>query len=136
MIWDIVGSVINKVLDRIPDPAAREAAKIEMVKANQAGEFKELDARYSAILAEATSSDPYTSRARPAFMYLFYFVLLMLVIVAPFVGVFFPAQMTTFYANVGAGFADIPEAMWWTFSAGYLGYTTARTIEKRSGVTK
>ena len=34
------------------------------------------------------------------------------------------------------GFAAIPEPLWWTFTTGYLGYTGARTYEKRIGVSK
>jgi hypothetical protein len=41
-----------------------------------------------------------------------------------------PDAMREFFLNVKLGFEAIPEALWWTFSAGYLGYTTARTYEK------
>lgn len=90
-------------------------------------------ARMNAIIAEASSSDPWTSRARPSFMYVFYFLLIMLVVVAPLVGVFFPAAMNQFYANVKQGFDAVPEAMWWTFTTGYLGYTAARQYGKAKG---
>jgi len=53
-----------------------------------------------------------------------------LVILAPVLGIFQPAGMQQFFLNVKLGFEAIPEALWWTFSAGYLGYTTARTYEK------
>jgi hypothetical protein len=42
-----IGSVLDfgsKLIDRIwPDPAQRDAAKLELFKAQQAGEFKEMD---------------------------------------------------------------------------------------------
>jgi hypothetical protein len=86
--------------------------------------------RISVMVAEASSPDKWTSRARPSFLYVFYVVIVLLVLVAPFVGVFFPSEMTQFYVNVGAGFKAIPDAMWATFTMGYLGYTAARQYGK------
>lgn len=121
-----------KLLDKvIPDPQAKAQAQLDLMRLQQSGEFKELEARYSAITAEANSSDPWTSRARPSFLYVFYGILLSLVVLAPAIGVLNPAAMSAFFANVAAGFEAIPEALWWTFSAGYLGYTGARTFEKQ-----
>ena len=122
------------ILDRvIPDPAQRAQAKLELLKAQQAGEFRELDARMAAITAEAASVDPWTSRARPTFLYVFYLLILSLVLAGPLVGVFWPDQMRAFFANVAAGFAAIPDELWMTFAAGYLGYSGFRSIEKVKG---
>jgi hypothetical protein len=137
MIGEAIAGIFGKVLDKvIPDPAQKAQAAIEMERLKQSGEFKELDSAMQAILAEANSQDPWTSRARPSFMYVFYFILLALVIAAPIIGVFKPAEMKTFFENVKFGFEAVPEALWWTFSAGYLGYTTARTYEKKVGAAK
>ncbi len=128
---------ITSLLDKIiPDPEARDRAKIELMKSERASDLEEMNLSMSAILAEANSADPWTSRARPSFMYIFYFVILALVIIAPLVGVFFPEHMDKFFVNTAKGFAAIPEPMWWTFSAGYLGYTGMRGYEKSKGVTK
>lgn len=117
----------------------------EPLDANKAAELalkaQELESqleqtKLSIAVAEASSQDKWTSRARPSFMYVFYFLLVSLVIVAPFVGVFFPEQMETFYNNVKAGFAAVPDAMWATFSVGYLGYTAARQYGKVKGSDK
>jgi hypothetical protein len=137
MIGEAIAGIFGKVLDKvIPDPAQKAQAAIEMERLKQSGEFKELDSAMQAILAEANSQDPWTSRARPSFMYVFYFILLALVIAAPIIGVFKPAEMKAFFENVKFGFEAVPEALWWTFSAGYLGYTTARTYEKKVGAAK
>jgi hypothetical protein len=130
-IFDIGKSLIDKLL---PDPAARAKAQMDLLVLQQNGELKELETRMSAILAEANSADPWTSRARPSFLYVFYFIILSMVLVAPVVGVFAPEQMDIYFTNVGRGFAAIPEAMWWAFTTGYLGYAGARTIEKARGV--
>ena len=137
MLGEAIAGVIGKVLDKAwPDPAQKAQAALELERLRQAGEFKELDAAMSAIIAEANSSDPWTSRARPSFLYVFYFILLALVVFAPLVGIMKPEAMRLFFDNVKYGFEAIPEALWWTFSAGYLGYTTARTYEKKTGTVK
>lgn len=92
--------------------------------------------RLSVMVAEASSADKWTSRARPMFMYVFYSLVICLVIIAPFVGVFFPVQMQQFYANVGAGFKAIPDIMWETFGVGYLGYSAARSWDKNKSGCK
>jgi len=93
-------------------------------------------ARISVMVAEASSGDKWTSRARPGFMYLFYAVVVALVLLAPFMGIFFPAQMAQFYSNVAAGFQAIPDIMWQTFGVGYLGYVAARQYGKSRGSDK
>lgn len=129
-----LGSTLIKRL--IPDKEAAAAAQLELLTMQQQGELKELETRMSAIIAEANSTDPWTSRARPSFMYVFYFVIIVLTFVAPLVGIFSPEAMREFYDNVGYGFEAIPEALWTTFTIGYLGYAGARTYEKGKGVAK
>ena len=120
----------------IPDKEAQAKAELELILMQQNGELKELQTRMSAILAEANSADPWTSRARPSFMYVFYFVIIVLTFVAPLVGIFSPDAMAQFYTNVASGFEAIPEELWTTFTIGYLGYAGARTFEKRKGLAK
>lgn len=134
MPWNLLIGPIAGLLDKlIPDPVEREKAKLELLKESNQASLQEMNASMSAILAEANSDDPFTSRARPSFMYVFYIVILGLVLVAPLVGVFYPNEMSFFLGNVAKGFAAIPEPMWWTFSAGYLGYAGARSYEKVNG---
>jgi Protein of unknown function (DUF3154). len=66
----------------------------------------------------------------------FYVVVIVLTLIAPFCGIFFPNQMNLFYVNVAAGFKAIPESMWATFTVGYLGYTAARQYGKTKGSDK
>lgn len=132
-IFDIGRSLIDKLL---PDPAAKAKAQMELLQMQQNGELRELETRMSAILAEANSADPWTSRARPSFMYVFYTIIIGMTVVAPILGVFNPEAMDMFFSNVDKGFSAIPEELWWTFTAGYLGYAGARTIEKNRGVTR
>lgn len=130
-------SIGEKIIDSL-FPNASEAAeqKAKLAIMAQEGQLKELEISMSAILAEANSKDPWTSRARPSFMYLFYLVIAFLVIVFPFIGVFAPDKMALFYSNVALGFEAIPAEMWTTFTFGYLGYSGARSYEKAKGVAK
>jgi hypothetical protein len=73
----LIGGVIEaglKILDRVlPDPTQKLAAQLELLKLQQAGEFKALEADLQLALAqtevnkvEAASADPFKSNWRPA----------------------------------------------------------------------
>ena len=73
----LIGGLIDaglKVLDRvIPDPQAKAQAQLELLKLQQAGEFRQLEADLQLALAqtevnkvEAASADPFKSGWRPA----------------------------------------------------------------------
>lgn len=122
----------SKIIDKLfPDKTEAEKLKLAMLQQQQAGEFKDLEMRFSAIVAEAQSQDPWTSRARPSFMYVMYALLL----AALPMGVLFAFQPETAQAvteGVGRWLNALPEELWWLFGAGYLGYSGARTFEKRA----
>lgn len=68
---------IAAVLDRIiPDPAARDAAKLELLRLDRARELGALCAEPTGIPAEASDPDRWTARARPSFLYVMYALLL------------------------------------------------------------
>jgi hypothetical protein len=122
------------LIDKLfPDPVDKLKAQTELAQMQQSGELQALTVQMSAIIAEAQSPDPWTSRARPMFMYVFYTIILFMTMVGPMLGIFFPDKMDLFFSNVSKGFAAIPEDLWWTFSAGYLGYAGLRTVEKNRG---
>ena len=68
-----IASIIDKV---IPDKEARAKAKLELLALEGTQELKQIEARLSAIVAEAQSRDPWTSRARPSFLYVMYALIL------------------------------------------------------------
>ncbi len=134
-LLDIV-AVLGDVLDKIiPDAAQRDAAKLELMKAQQAGKLDDTRTQLSAILAEASSADPWTSRARPTFLYVFY-ALLILCVIGGILGIWWPDRVTTAAQNIASLMAALPEELWWVFGVGYLGYTGARSFDKRRGVTR
>lgn len=73
----IIGGLIEtalKLIDKVlPDPAQKAQAQLELLKLQQAGEFKALEADLQLALAQAdinktdaASSDPFQRRWRPA----------------------------------------------------------------------
>jgi len=123
--------VVGKVLDRIlPDKAQRDEAERQLLVLQQQGDLKQIETQLSAIIAEANSADAWTSRARPSFLYIVYIVILAGIPMG-----FLYAINPETAGNVTTGFNDwlqaIPEEMWTLFGVGYLGYTGARTLDKR-----
>lgn len=125
-----LASIIDKV---IPDRAARERAKLELLQLQGSQEMALIEARLSAIVAEAQSLDPWTSRARPSFLYVMY----ALILFAVPMGVIAAFDLTTARA-IGSGMtsylAALPDSLYALFGTGYLGYTAARQWGKVKGV--
>ena len=50
--------------------------------------------------------------------------------------IWWPEQVFQASKNLSSLLGAIPESLWWLFGAGYLGYTGARTFDKRWGPGK
>lgn len=122
----VVGEIIDRV---IPDPKAREAAKIQLIQQAQEGKLKEVEQQLSAILAEAQSKDPWTSRARPTFLYVVYLLILTSIPMA-LVHAFNPELALRLIEGFNGWLSAIPESIITLFGVGYLGYTGARSYDK------
>ena len=127
-----VAGLLDKI---IPDPKARDAAKIELLKLQNSQELELLNTQLLAIVAEANSHDPWTSRARPSFLYVIYALLLwsipmgLIAAVQPQMAHDIATGMTR-YLN------GLPEPLYALFGTGYLGYTAARQWGKAKGTEK
>ncbi|MFN3468674.1 MAG: holin family protein, partial [Novosphingobium sp.] len=76
-ILEAIISPVSAIIDKvIPDKEARDKAKLELLRLEGTQELELLRTRMSAIVTEASSADPWTSRARPGFMYVMYVMLL------------------------------------------------------------
>lgn len=132
----IIGDVAKGLINRLwPDPVQQAEAQRKLIELQQAGELRGMELQLSAILAEANSTDPFTSRARPTFLYVMY-TIIMLLIVGAILGIWWPTQVFQAAENLTKLLAAIPEQLWWLFGTGYLGYTGARTFEKSKGAAK
>ena len=131
----IIGPV-SKLLDKIiPDPQARDRAKLELLKLQGDQEMANITAQMQAIVAEANSSDPWTSRARPSFLYVMYTLILWAIPMG-----LIAAADPKLAVGIGTGMTSylrgLPEELYALFGTGYLGYTAARTWGKVKGVEK
>lgn len=135
LIEGIIGPVA-KLLDKlIPDKEARDRAKLELIQLEGGHELKLIEARMTAIVAEARSADPWTSRARPSFLYVMYTLLLWSISMG-LIAAADPAMAKAIGEGMGAYLNAIPEPLYVLFGTGYLGYTAARTWGKVSGAEK
>ena len=69
----LINDAINKIW---PNPTDEAAAQAMIIKANADAALSALQQQMSVMLAEANSSDKWTSRARPSFMYVMYILML------------------------------------------------------------
>lgn len=76
-LFDLVFGVGNKLIDKLfSSPEEKAKAQLELLKLQQSGELDFMKVQLSAIITEAQSSDPWTSRARPTFLYMCYILIL------------------------------------------------------------
>jgi hypothetical protein len=121
----IIGPVAGLLDKLIPDPRARDAAKLELLKLQGTNELEATKLQLSAIVAEAQSIDPWTSRARPSFLYVMY-TLLLWAIPMGLIAAVNPAMAVAIGKGMTGYLAAIPEPLYALFGTGYLGYTAAR----------
>lgn len=135
-----IGSVLefgSKLIDRLwPDPAQRDAAKLELFKAQQAGEFKEEDQVFELAKGqqeinkvEAASSSLFVSGARPFIMWICGVSLLYAALLEPMAR--FVAAVVFKYTG---SFPAIDTNITLQLLFGLLGLGAYRTYEKAKGV--
>jgi hypothetical protein len=127
-----LASIIDKI---IPDKEARAKAKLELIALEGTQEMQMIEAKLKAIVAEANSADPWTSRARPSFLYVMY-ILLLASLPMGVLSAFNPAAAQDIAAGMNAYLAGLPEPLYALFGTGYLGYTAARQWGKVKGVDR
>ena len=76
LVESLIGPLASLIDKLIPDKEARARAKLELLALEGTQELRVIETRLSAILAEAQSHDPWTSRARPSFLYVIYILIL------------------------------------------------------------
>ncbi|MBU6267739.1 MAG: hypothetical protein KGN34_09375 [Sphingomonadales bacterium] len=135
-IFEALIGPITSILDRIiPDKAQRDAAKLQLLQMQGSQELQLLQTQLSAIVAEADSRDPWTSRARPSFLYVMY-VMILWALPMGLVAAFRPEVAGAIGRGMNAYLSGIPEPLYALFGTGYLGYTAARQWGKVAGSDK
>lgn len=135
LITGLIGPVA-KIIDKIiPDKEARNRAKLELLKLEGSQELEQVRVQMSAILAESQSADPWTSRARPSFLYVMYLLLLWSIPMG-LIAAIRPDAARNIAEGMNAYLTGIPEPLYALFGTGYLGYTITRQWGKIRGVDK
>jgi hypothetical protein len=88
-----------------------------------------------AIIAEAHSADPWTSRARPSFLYVMYAIILFALPMGVLSAIS-PGAASDIATGINAYLNGLPEPLYALFGTGYLGYTAARQWGKVKGVDR
>ncbi len=127
-----IGALLDKI---IPDPKARDQAKLQLLQLQGTQDMEAIKAQLSAILAEAQSADPWTSRARPSFLYVMY-ILILWALPMGLIAAFRPGLASGISNGMNGYLSGIPDSLWALFGTGYLGYTAARQWGKVKGVER
>jgi hypothetical protein len=127
-----IASIIDKI---IPDKAERDNAKLQLLNLQGTQELQQVQTQLSAIIAEANSKDPWTSRARPSFLYVMY-VMILWALPMGVLAAFRPETAHDIASGMNAYLNGLPEPLYALFGTGYLGYTAARTWGKAKGIDK
>lgn len=127
-------SIGSKIIDKMfPDPEQKAKAQLELLQMQQAGELDHIKVQLSAIIAEAQSADPWTSRARPSFLYVVYILILMSIPMGVLT-VFNPLAASNLTEGFKYWLAAIPEPILTLFGTVMLGYVVGRSYEKTKGI--
>ncbi|MET0252390.1 MAG: holin family protein [Novosphingobium sp.] len=135
LIEALIGPLANIIDKVVPDKAAREAAKLELLRLEGTQELGIIEARLAAIVAEAKSADPWTSRARPSFLYVMYGMILWAIPMGV-LAAFEPTRAAAIANGMNAYLNGLPEPLYALFGTGYLGYTVARQWGKTRGTER
>ncbi|MBT8432038.1 MAG: holin family protein [Altererythrobacter sp.] len=135
LLDSLIGPLASLIDKLIPDKEARAKAKLELIKLKGTPEMQMIEARLQAIVAEAQSKDPWTSRARPSFLYVMYALILFRVPMG-IITAFDPAAAKAIGEGMTSCLGALAEALYALFGTGYLGYTAARQWGKVKGVDR
>lgn len=128
----LLTTAINKIW---PDPSDKSKAEALVITAAADAAINQLKAAQAVMLAEAQSADPWTSRARPSFLYVVY-IMLLASIPMGVVHAFSPATAAEITIGFKAWLSAIPEPIIQLFGMVMLGYIGGRSWEKAKGVAK
>lgn len=132
ILESLIGPILKLIDKIIPDPEARAQAKLELLRLEGSQDLDILKAQMAAIIAEAQSVDPWTSRARPSFLYVMYAIILWALPMGLIAAVK-PDMAAGIARGMNAYLSGIPDSLWALFGTGYLGYTAARQWGKLNG---
>ena len=123
-----VGDKIKEVSGKIEE-ASSTNPELRKAMLDQELEIKKIyaadfaDAR-QLIREESRSEDPFVRRSRPAFLWLFYLIIVFNFAIFPIVSIFYP------YFKVV--YPDLPTPLYTLFGTAFVGYAGFRSFDKRT----
>lgn len=141
LLFPIIEKVIGTVSNFL-DPSKKAEAELAILKLQQDASFREVENELERlkvasanITTEGGSTDPWTSRARPTFMYVIY-ILILSAIPMGILSAWSPDTAIAVTTGFKAWLDAIPGDMLALFGVGYVGYAGARSLEKIKGATR
>lgn len=124
MILDAIVGLGGKLIDKlIPDPVARDAARLELLKLQQSGELTAMLAQTEINKVEAANGSVFVAGWRPAIGWVCAMAMGYQYLLRPFLVAYHPAL----------AFPGLDDNLW-QLLAGMLGLGGLRTFEKVNGV--
>jgi len=116
----------------VPDRSAHEEIQANLLPPSNSCALANDRADVTAALAEAHSTDRWTTRARPTFLYVMYLMILWALPMG-LVAAFSPATAKAITSGISNYLSALPEPLYTFFGTGYLGYATLRQWGKVKG---
>lgn len=120
-----IGSLAKDLRSAITGEISPEK-KAEILLKTQELENAVETARLQVMIAEASSQDKWTSRARPSFMYVMYTMILASLPMGV-LSAYDPSLAKGIAEGMQAWLKAVPTDLWYVFGIGYTGYTVARS---------
>ena len=131
-----VSGLLQSTIDKIwPNPEDKAKAEAIAMQSVAQSVVAKLEAEQAVMMAEAGSSDPWTSRARPSFLYVVYIILLASIPMG-IVSAISPSTATDISVGFSSWLKGIPESITDLFTFVMLGYIGGRTYEKTKKVAR
>lgn len=128
-MWQLAIPIIGQLLDKIlPDAGARDAAKLELLKAQQSGELQQIMGQLNINTEEAKSPSLFVSGWRPAVGWVCVTALAYQFVMKP-IGV----SVAAFYGHPLPDLPGLDDTLW-QLLFGMLGIAGLRSVEKIKGV--
>ena len=134
-IFSGLGSMAKDLREAFVGKEMTPELQVELQKKVMDLELAVTNSQMTMIAAEASSSDPWTSRARPSFLYVVY-LLILWALPMGFASIWYPAAVGTFTAGFKGWLSAIPPEMLQLFGVVMTGYVAGRSWEKVKGVSK
>ncbi|MGH9992853.1 MAG: 3TM-type holin [Nitrososphaera sp.] len=131
-----VSTLLTTALNKIwPNPEDKAKAEAIAITAAVESSIAQLKASQAVMLAEASSADGFTSRARPTMLYVFY-ILILAAVPMGIVSAVSPSTALDISAGFGAWLRAIPASITDLATFVMLGYIGGRSLEKLKGVAR